>query len=174
MASFSQRIVGSAMLQVPTYEEVEHDKGATGQAMAVVVLSSLAAGVGVWYGSPRGLIGGIIGALLGWVIWALLAYVIGTKILPEPQTEANVSQLLRTLGFASAPGILRFLGIIPVLGSVFLLVISIWMLVAFIIAIRQALDYRSTWRAVAVAIIGWIVYMVLYLALFRPIATTPI
>jgi hypothetical protein len=168
MASFAQRIIGAAKLDVATYEEVENDTNATGQAMAVVVLSSLSAGIGVW----QGFIGGVIATLVGWVAWAFLTYLIGTKLLPEPQTQADVSQLLRTLGFASAPGLLRFLGAIPLLGNVVLLIVSIWMLVAMIIAVRQALDYTSTMRAVGVAVIGWVIYLVVFgllnFAVFRP------
>jgi hypothetical protein len=169
MATFTERVIGAARLHVPTYEEVEHDPHATGQAMAVVVLSSVAAGIGVWHGAPRSFVAGVIGALVGWVVWAVLIYAIGTKVLPERQTEADVQQLLRTLGFAASPGLLRFLGIIPLLGPVFLLLISIWMLVAMILAVRQALDYTSTLRALAVAVIGWILYLVLYLVLVRPV-----
>jgi hypothetical protein len=174
MASFAQRIVGAARLHVPTYEEVEHDRGATVQAVVVVVLSSIAAGIALWHGAPRGFIGGVIGDLVGWVIWAALTWLIGTKLLPERQTDADVPQLLRTLGFAASPGILRFLGIIPVLGTVILLLISIWMLIAMIIAVRQALDYTSTLRAIGVSVIGWIIYLVIYLVLLRPLAMTPI
>ena len=171
MATFVQRMIGAARLNVPTYEEVEHDTSATGQAMAVVVLSSVAQGIGLWNRVPRGLIAGAIGALVLWVIWAVLTYLIGTKVLPERQTEADVSQLLRTLGFASSPGILSFLGIIPILGSLFLMVVSIWMLVAMIVAVRQALDYTSTLRAIGVTVIGWIAFIILRLLLLRPLMT---
>jgi hypothetical protein len=163
MATFWQRVVGAAKLDIPTYEEVEHDTNATGQAMTVVILSSIAAGIGLWHrGAGSSVIGGLVIALVGWAVWAFLTYLIGTKLLPEPQTEADVPQLLRTLGFASSPGLLRFLGVIPLLGSVIMLIVSIWMLVAMIIAVRQALDYTSTWRAVAVAVIGWAVYLALF------------
>ncbi len=174
MATFLERIIGAAKLDVNTYEEVEHDTGATGQSMAVVVLSSLAAGIGLWQGVIGGFIAGVVGALIAWVLWAVVVYVIGTKLLPEPQTQADVPQLLRTLGFASAPGLLRFFGFIPVIGSLILLIVSIWMLVAMIIAVRQALDYTSTMRAVGVAVIGWIFYLVVFgvlnFAFFRPVA----
>ncbi len=108
---------------------------------------------------------------MGWFAWAFLIYVIGTKLLPEPQTHADVGQLLRTTGFSAAPGLLRVLGIIPLLGPVIMLIIAIWMLVAMIIAVRQALDYTSTWRAIGVSVIGWIVYMAIIAVLdfsFRP------
>jgi hypothetical protein len=157
MASFQDRIIRAAKLDVHLYEEVEADKGAMGQAMAVVILSSIAGGIG----TPAGLgLGGIligtIAALVAWYIWAFLTYLIGTKLLPEPQTKADVGELLRTIGFSSSPGFIRILGIIPFLRGMVFLIAGVWMLVAMIIAVRQALDYRSTLRAVGVCLIGWI------------------
>ena len=160
MASLTDRMVGAAKLDVGVYEEVEADTGATGQAMAVVLLSSLAGGigsVGLGAGGFGGVVGGGIAALIGWVSWAVLTYLIGTRLLAEPQTHADVGELLRTLGFAQSPGLARILGVIPILGPFVLLVVSIWMLVAMVIAVRQALDYTSTWRAVGVCVVGWVV-----------------
>jgi hypothetical protein len=105
----------------------------------------------------EGIIWGTAGALLGWLIWAYLTYIIGTKLLPEPQTSATYSELLRTIGFSSAPGIIRVLGVVPMLGALSFIVAAVWMLVAMVIAVRQALDYKSTWRAVGVCIIGWVI-----------------
>ncbi len=161
MASFTERMIGAAKLDVNTYEEVEADTSATGQALAVVVISSLAAGIATWRDAgATGFIGVTVGTLVGWFIWAGLTYLIGTKMLPEPQTKSDMGELLRTIGFAQSPGILRIFGIIPLIGALVSLVAGIWMLVAFVIAVRQALDYKSTGRAVVVCLIGFVVYMV--------------
>ncbi len=112
----------------------------------------------------------IIGALISWFVWAYLTFFIGTKILPEPQTRANHGELLRTIGFASAPGLIQVLGIVPLAGHIVIPVASIWMLIAMVIAVRQALDYRGTGRAVGVCVIGWIfliIIRVVILGLFR-------
>ena len=166
MTSFKDRVIRAAKLDVNLYEEVEADKGALGQAMGVVVLSSIAAGLGSFERAGLGgiLIGTIV-ALIGWYVWAYITYLIGTKLLPEPQTKADHGELLRTIGFSSSPGLIRILGIIPGLRWVVFLLASIWMLVAMVIAVRQALDYESTLRAVAVCIVGWIVQAII-LALF--------
>jgi hypothetical protein len=100
---------------------------------------------------------GTISALIGWLIWSYLTYIIGTKLLPTPETKADYGELLRTIGFSSSPGLIRILGIIPGLREIVFLVSGIWMLVAMIIAVRQALDYQSTLRAIGVCIIGWII-----------------
>ena len=167
MTGFSDRIVRAAKLDVKLYEEVEADKGALGQAMLVVVLSSIAAGVGtIGRAGFGGILMGTITALIGWYFWAYITYFIGTKFLPEPQTKADVGDLLRTIGFSSSPGLIRVLGIIPGLAGPVFLVASVWMLVAMVIAVRQALDYTSTLRAVGVCFIGWIIQALIFMLLF--------
>ena len=159
MAGLIDRMVRASKLDVSVYEEVEHDKGAMGQAAAVVVISSVAAGIGsLGVFGIEGLLFITVGALVGWLVWAYLTFIIGTKLLPEPQTKADMGEMLRTLGFSSSPGVLRILGVIPVVGGIINFVVGIWMRVAMIIAVRQALDYKSTWRAVGVCLIGFIIY----------------
>ena len=167
MANFGNRIIRAARLEVALYEQVEADKSALGQAMGVVVLSSIAAGIGS--SSKAGLLGmlmGVLVALVGWYIWAYLTYFIGTRLLPEPQTKADHGELLRTIGFSSSPGLIRVLGVIPVLRSIVFPIAAIWMLIAMVIAVRQALDYSSTLRAVGVCLIGWIIQIVMFVLLF--------
>ena len=167
MTSFKNRIIRAAKLDVHLYEEVEADTGAMGQAMGIVVLSSIAAGVGsITRGGLGGILMGTILALIGWYVWAYLTYFIGTRFLPEPQTKAVHGELLRTIGFSSSPGLIRVLGIIPGLGGVVFLVASIWMLLAMVIAVKQALDYKSTLRAVGVCVIGWIIQSLILVILF--------
>jgi hypothetical protein len=160
MADFMGRAIGALKLQPAIYEEVEADKSATVQALAVVVISSVAAGIGISHAtSPASLLIGALAALFGWVIWATLTYIIGAKLLPEPQTQSDVGELLRTTGFASAPAVFHLFARLPLIGAIVSFAVSIWMLVAMIIAVRQALDYKSTGRAVGVCLIGWLVYI---------------
>lgn len=155
-------MIRAAKLDIHLYEEVEADKSSMSQAMGVVVLSSLASGVGFMQDvGLMGLLIGTVGSLLGWYVWAFLTYIIGTKLLPEPQTRADHGELLRTIGFSSAPGIIRIFAIIPGLGTIVNILASLWMLAAMVIAVRQALDYHSTYRAVGVCLIGWITQAVL-------------
>ncbi len=167
MDKLFDRMMRAARLEVQLYEEVEKDPAAMTQAMTVVLISSAAGGVGsLGFAGLWGLLVGLVAALAGWFIWAFLTYFIGTRLLPEPQTRADLGELLRTIGFSSSPGVIRVLGIIPLLGTIVMFVASVWMLVAMVIAVRQALDYRSTWRAAGVCLIGWIVQMVLYGVVF--------
>lgn len=166
MANFTDRMIRAAKLDVQLYEEVEADKEALGQSMGVVVLSSVAAGIGSI--QTMGVMGIAVGtgvSLIGWYLWAYLTYLIGAKMLPEPETQSDIGELLRTTGFSSSPGILRIFGVVPVLAAPVILISSVWMLTAMIIAVRQALDYKSTWRAVGVCLIGWIVQTALVISL---------
>ena len=174
MATIQDRMIRAAKLDVELYEEVEADRDATGQAMAVVALSAVAAGIGLGGGGLLGIVGGTLVALIGWFVWAFLTWVIGTRLLPEPDTKADYGELLRTLGFASAPGLIRVLAIIPGLGAFVFLVAGVWMLVAMVIAVRQALDYTSTPRAVGVCLIGWLVQVVILAPLVGLVQTEPI
>ena len=154
-----QRMIRAAKLDLELYEEVEADASTIGQATTVVVLSAVAAGIGnLGQGGVSGLGLSVVAALVGWYIWAYLTYFIGTRLLPEEQTEADHGQLLRTLGFASAPGMLRIFGVVPGIGQLFFPISAVWMLFATVIAVRQALDYSSTLRAIGVCIIGWVIY----------------
>lgn len=168
MASFTDRILGAARLDVATYEEVEADPGALGQAMAVVALASVSAGVGssiATGGEGIGVLGGVLFNLAGWFAWAFVTYLVGTRILPTPETQADVGQLLRTTGFSAAPGMLGILGAIPVLGGLVLFVAWLWQLAAMVIAVRQALDYTSTGRAIGVCLIGFAAYLLVAMVL---------
>ena len=165
MASLTERMIGAAKLDAATYEEVEADATATPQAMLVVVLASVAAGFGMLRAvGVGGLLMAALASLLGWYVWAFITYFVGTRLLPGPKTQADVGQLLRTIGFSAAPGLIRVLGIIPGLYVLVSFVAALWMLVTMVVAVRQALDYESTGRAVAVCVIGLIFdFVVLFL-----------
>jgi len=174
--TFLQRLIGAAALDVAIYEEVEVDPRATAQSLGVVLLASIAAGLGA--GDLEGFnVATVVGlstlALLLWAAWALVTFQVGVRLLPEPQTRSNVGQTLRTIGFSSAPGMLFVFGMLPGVGRVAFLLVGAWLLVSMIVAVRQALDYRSTARAVAVCVIGLAMSVglaVLLSALFVPAA----
>jgi hypothetical protein len=165
--TFVRRTIGAALLNASAYEEIEADRTATGQAMLMVLLSSVAAGIGlerwgagasqaVFFFTSTSII-----ALLVWAAWALLTTQIGTRLLPTAETQSDVGELLRTLGFASAPGLIRVLAVLPGARIPIFVLSSVWMLAAMVVAVRQALDYTSTARAIAVCGIGWMLSLVL-------------
>lgn len=160
MASFIARVLGAARLDRGTYEEVERDTGATSQALAVVLLASAGVGFGLgWTGASPLYLWTIAiltaTALVGWVTLALLTYLIGTRFFSEQQTRSDPGELLRTLGFSQSPGLLLPLALIPGLSGIVAGVIAVWMLAAMVVAVRQALDYKSTLRALTVCMAGW-------------------
>jgi hypothetical protein len=173
MASLTERMLGAAKLDRATYEEVESDATATPQAMLVVVLANLAAGLGVarelGFG---GLVVATLISLIGWFVWAFVAYFVGTRLLPGPGTRADIGQLLRTIGFSATPGLIRVLGIVPGLDWLLSLVAALWMLAAMVVAVRQALDYDTTGRAVAVCAIGFVINVVVLSVLAKIIGVS--
>lgn len=153
--SFTQRIIGAATLDVRTYEEIEHDRNATGQAAGVVAIAAAASAIGFLGPAGGSLIGGTITAFVGWAVWAAVTLAIGTWLFGG---TADLGEMLRTLGFANAPGILYIFGFLPFLGGLISLVVLPWMLACGVVAIRQALDF-STGKAIATALIGLLPYI---------------
>ena len=165
---FMARTTRAAKLESRLYEEVKTDKDATSQALVVVLFSSLAASIGAsTHAGLGGLVMGGLVALLAWYIWTFLTYIIGARLFPVSQTSASHRELWRTLGFASAPGVLRIFGAIPGLTGIAFLVAAVWMLIAAVIAVRQACDYTSTIRAAGVCVPGWLehVFLLFFLLL---------
>ena len=159
--SFAKRMLHAAWLRADLYEEVEADRSATNQALAVVLLSGLATGIGSWANSGvEGLIWHSAIAVVGWYLWAALALAIGTRLLPGEHTRADLGEMLRALGFASAPGVLRVLMLFPPIAFGVLVACTLWMLAAMVVAVRQALDYHGTARALAVCALGLPVYAI--------------
>ena len=175
MARILPRMLRAALLDVNLYEEVEADRGATGQAFLVVLISAVAAGIGSFdNGGVAGIFWSSVAALVGWYVWAYVTYFIGTRFLPVHDTVADHGELLRTIGFSSAPGVLRVLALIPPIAGVVFLVSTLWMMVAMVVAVRQALDYRGTGRAIAVCAIGFPVYAVLLAASLLVLGAWPV
>lgn len=161
MSSLIDRMIGAAKLQPAIYDEIERDPTALGQAMTVVALSSAAAGIGASMGGPFALIGGAVVSLVGWFIWAILVHFVGSTLLPEPGKRVELSQVLRVIGFSAAPGVIRVVAFIPVLGNLIGIVVAFWMLAAMVVAVRQVFGYANTGKAIVVCVIGWVIQMVI-------------
>lgn len=147
----------AALLDAATYEAVEHDTAATGQAAVVVALAAVAAAVGdVWRSGGPGLFSGLVGSLAGWAVWSGIAYFIGTRLFGG---RATWGELLRTLGFAQAPGVLLVFAIVPLLGGLVKGIIGVWLLATGFVALRQALDL-SVERTLLTALVGWVALVV--------------
>jgi hypothetical protein len=162
MSGIVTRMTRAALLDAQIYEEVEADRSATPQAFTVVVLASLAAGIGSLENNGWSGVGYItVAALVGWLLWAWLTCLIGTRLLPGSETVSDLGELLRTLGFASSPGLLLVFAVIPSVSPYIFPFCGVWMLISMVIAVRQALDYEGpggTTRAIAVCAIGFPIY----------------
>ena len=169
---FLDRVFRAIKIDVDLYEEVEKDKSATVQAGAVVVLSSLAAGVGaLQLGVSNFLLAPVL-SLLSWYVWAYVIYFVGVKLFGGTTTKSNHGELLRTIGFSSAPGLIRVFGVTPDLMTVTFIGSAFWMLACMVVAVKSALDYESLWKALGVVIVAWLFqafFLFLVLLLFRGI-----
>ncbi|MEJ2168196.1 MAG: YIP1 family protein [Desulfobacterales bacterium] len=178
MKLFLERLLRAARLDASLYEEVAADAGAMNQALIVVFIYAMAVAFGSFgRAGTTGINIGMITTLLGWYVWAFMAYIVGARILPEAETKIERKAVVRAMGFASAPGLARLLGFVPGLGTVAVLAASIWMIAAATVALRQALNFKSTSRALAVSIISWIlgalVQGLLYVSLFSVFGVSP-
>lgn len=164
MASFQQRVIGAIRLQAWAYEEVEHDATATVQAGLIVLVTSVTTSVSWYFGmwNAAWIARGAVDALVAWAVGALFLWQIGTRLLPGKKTEADLGQLLRTVGFAQAPGVLGLLAMIPVVGVFVPYVVAVWIIGAVFVAVRQALDYDDTFRAIIVCLLAWVVSVVTF------------
>lgn len=144
------RMLGAALLHRATYEDVEHDTSATRQALLAVVVVALAAALGgIPFGlGPASIAINAVSAVLVWGAAAFVTYRVGTRVFPEPQTEADWGQLLRTLAFAQSPGVLRLFVAVPAVGPLLLFAAFFWQLATVAMAVRVALDYERPWRVI--------------------------
>jgi hypothetical protein len=164
--SIVSRMIGAAMLNANTYEEVEADTTATGQAAVVVVIVAICSAIGlIWLGGLRSILAGPIRALISWLVWSGVTFVVGTKVFGG---TATWGEMLRTIGFAQSPGVLLVVGIIPVIGWLAYPIVAIWTLVAGVVAIRQALDF-DTGKAILTAIVGFVVMLIVTALVLRPL-----
>jgi len=162
MNNLLRRMLGAARLNADMYEQVEADRTSLTGAIFTAVIASIAAAVGTGARDVLSVASASSVLLMTWIVWVALTYVIGTRLLPEPSTHADIGEVLRTTGFSAAPGILRAFAVIPSIALSLSIGITVWMLLAFVVAIRQALDFKSLPRAFAVCFLGWLIYAVLF------------
>lgn len=170
MASLTERMVGAMKADVKTFQEIEADPTAMGQAITVIVIAGVAALIGNVFRS--GVTGGFMAlviSLIGYAIWSFMVVIIGTKLMPEPTTKADFPEAFRVIGFTASPGVFNVLAIIPFLGPLISFVISLWVLVIGVIAVREVLDYSNTGRAIVVCLIAFVVYLCVVFFILTPL-----
>jgi hypothetical protein len=168
--TFGDRVVGAMKLDENTFEDVERDPTAIGQAVGVIVLAAVAAGIGnIWWGGITGILRGAVLSIISFLIWSVIVWLVGTKLMPEPTTQADFPQTFRTLGFAAAPGLASVITIIPILGYLLMLLIWLWQIAAMVVAVKAVLDYSTIGKAIVVVLIGFVINLVLTLLVLTPL-----
>lgn len=159
MTLFLHRFFAALVLDPSAFEDIEHDRHSAVQSLLVVAAVCAAAGVGtigLGAGAATFAAGSVL-ALGAWLVWAGVVVTLGTIALPERDTASNLPELLRVLGFAAAPGVFIALAALRPAAPVVLLIVSLWMIAAGVVGVRQALDYRSTARAFFVCLAAFAV-----------------
>lgn len=160
--TLTSRLVGVLKLDAAAYEDIERDPRANAQALTIVILASIAGGLGAGLSlGLTGMVRGTLGALAGWVMWAGVTYLLGTRVWPESQTRTDMGELLRVIGFAYTPSFFSIFGVLPFVGNLLRVCVELWVLAATVVAVRQALDYRSTLRAFLVVVVGWLIFVLI-------------
>jgi len=167
MTTFFREVLGAARLDGATYDEIDADPGRDFGAVLVVVVASIAAGIGAGSRTVGDILGVTVAALMGWMVWVFLTYIIGTRLLPGSATNPSIGVILRATGFSAAPGVLRVFGILPGVGWPIFMCVTVWMLAAFVVAIRHALNYSTASRALAVCALGWLISAIMFFAFVR-------
>jgi hypothetical protein len=169
-ASLVERMTGAMQADVKTFQEIEADPTAIGQAVTVIVIAGIASLIGnVWRIGISGGLMMLIANLCGYALWALLVVLIGTKLMPEPTTKADFNEGFRVIGFTAAPGVFNVLAIIPFLGPLISFIIWIWMVVVGVVAVREVLDYSNTGRAIIVCLIAAVVCWIISTFVLLPL-----
>jgi hypothetical protein len=170
MADLTGRMIGAMQADVKTLTEIEADPNAFTQAITVIVIAGIAALIGnIFRGGIGAGIVGLIGSLLAYFLFSLFVFLIGTKVMPEPSTKSDFSETFRTVGFAASPGVFNVLAIIPFLGPLISFVVWLWSLVIGVIAVREALDYSNTGRAIIVCLVAGIACWIVVFLVMMPI-----
>jgi len=168
--TFGDRVVGAMKLDANAFEDVERDSTAIGQAVGVIVLAAVAAGIGnIYWGGLSGIVTGALMSILSFLIWSLIVWLVGTKLMPEPTTKADFPETFRVLGFAAAPGLASVITIIPLLGWLLMFLIWLWQIAAMVVAVRTVLDYSTTGKAIVVVLIGFVVNLIVTFLLITPL-----
>jgi len=168
--TFGDRVIGAMKLEPNAFEDVERDPTAIGQAVGVIVLAAVSAGIGnIYWGGLSGIVTGALTSLIGFLIWSLIVWLVGTKLMPEPTTKADFPETFRVLGFSAAPGLLSFISIIPLLGYLIMFVIWLWQMASMIVAVKAVLDYSTIGKAIVVVLIGFIINLIITFLLLAPL-----
>jgi hypothetical protein len=178
MGQLVDRMIRAARFDASLYIEVETDVTATRQALLIVLLYGICSGIGFGFADLLSLgteyflvrmFTVLVGAIVFWLIWSRIIYFVGTKLFMGPKTPwrsiASYGELLRSIGFSATPGILLIFAFVPFpVGGIISVVAAVWMFVASVIAVRQALDF-TTGRAVGTCLVAGAFYLLFTIGL---------
>ena len=100
-------------------------------------------------------------AILTWFIWSILIFVLGVKIFPDKQTKVSFKKVLTAIGFAHAPGLLRFFAVTPELMIPIIFITQFWIFASLIISTKQILNLRSNFKSFGIVFLSFLIIIFL-------------
>ena len=100
-------------------------------------------------------------AILTWFVWSILIFVIGVKLFPDKQTKIPFKKVLTAIGFAHAPGLLRFFAITPDLMIPIIFLTQFWIFAALIISTKQVLNLKSNFKSFGIVFLSFLIIVFL-------------
>ena len=160
LITFFKKMLRASLLRSELYKEVGRDKGSIRGVVLVILICGICDGIGfIGIRGAEVILPAILSRYIGWFLLCAVIYLVGVKMFEH---TSDMGEIMRVTGFANSPGVLAVLGIIPVAGNFIRAVSFLWMIAAYIVAVRQSLDC-STARSIFIVIQGFIIFLIVYI-----------
>jgi len=103
-------------------------------------------------------------AIITWFVWALFIFVVGVKLFPDKETKVPFKKILIGVGFAHAPGLLRFFAVTPDLIVPIIFLTQFWIFAGLIISTKQILNLKSNFKSFGIVFLSFLIIAFLSLA----------
>ena len=161
MNKFVERLLNVSRFNLKVYDEILADKSAFSTALGVVFLLGFAASIGEGAVDFVPLVRVTAVTIIALILSIYVTYVLGTKVFPEKEETPDWEKFLSAVSYACAPGMFYVLGLFPFLRQIVFLVVSVWLFVSVVAAVRHVMNYTSLGRALIVSLGGGLLYFMI-------------
>ena len=156
MKPIFKRMQRAIMLDQTLFDEIVADPSIQGQSVWVVAIFAMTTAFGTFSmisGTAVNI--GLITTIITWYIWAFSVFYVGTRILGPMSEGSDRKTIMRVVAFASAPGVIRLLGVIPKITMIILAISSIWILIAAVMGLKKVFVQATTAKITMVCVGSW-------------------
>jgi hypothetical protein len=167
MRTFISRMIDAAKLDSSLFEELINDPTTQGQSVWVVAIFAMATGFGLFSRAGALAVNScLVTTFFAWYFWSFTLYFAGTYLFRDAGKKADRKTVMRVMAFASAPGILRLLGVIPQTSVILFIVTSVWIIAASVMGIKMAFEIPTTGKVLLLCAGAWLLaFLVQFLLL---------